>query len=239
MLNIKNHRWIRQIISLFIIIIITSSYCIPVHAEITIPTDLQNNLIFKTPITTEEQTELYRAWNNTPESVRNALNRRGVQIICTNVSNTYNNTVPYTNVTILGTYSPGARTVVQTNDGTWKVRSFNTQPYIAIQPSDDNMTNILYHEIGHCVSDCNPNPCQQFTLAQTEEFVQLYKKYRYVIASYDSISEINTYSSIEMFAESYRITMLNPAWLQINAPELLEYIYQSIDIFAKFEYDMA
>ena len=206
-----------------------------------VPQDLRSNITFIGTASYTEQARIYQVWNSLPESVRQQLIHRDMEIVLVNAQTENINTLCPSidpSINALGAYSQGGRTVVETDDG-WRVQSFHNRPRIYIQVgnlSDPAIT--LCHEIGHCVSDCNDDPRQQLSLAYTDEFCLLHDTYHATIATYDSTANANTYSPAETFAEAFRILMLDPSWLAVHCPDMFWYMSRATTTFESFEYQM-
>lgn len=92
---------------------------------------------------------------------------------------------------------------------------------------------VMNHELGHvvdvlygggqifdrCISGQN-----EFGASNTEEWTQLYKKYKTTIAGFGGLSKYEVYNAAEAFAESYGHYAKDPAKVRKAAPEIAAYI---------------
>ena len=90
---------------------------------------------------------------------------------------------------------------------------------------------IFFHEVGHFLDDIKYN--DTFKYSSGNAWRKLSKKERTAIAEYDNMSEQNTYNNQELFAEAFKIYMLDPDYVQGNAPKAYQIIEKAIAEAAK------
>ena len=85
------------------------------------------------------------------------------------------------------------------------------------------------HEIGHAIDDLyDTNKRTDYNASSSEAFISLSNKYNDVISGYDKLSQQNAYSDHEIYAECFRILVENPGYLYQNAPELFDYMVETV-----------
>lgn len=87
----------------------------------------------------------------------------------------------------------------------------------------------LLHEVGHIVD--MSSWIHQGTYARfsdTQEFQDMYGRYKSVVGSYSSMSSVNVYNSTEFFAESFLVAESDPMWLAERCPDLYDYLQNCI-----------
>ena len=201
--------------------------------------DLDECLTIIGTVSIHDRAMLYYAWSQIPMHIRARMHNRELEVIVVDINTIELNDMHEINNPTEGAVGyclTGARTVMQTDDG-WVVTEFHNHPRIYIQAGTNcSVANILRHEVGHFISDVNPDPRTTLGLARTDKFENLYNRYHDVIAYYDDEAHVNTYSAVEMFAESYRIYLANPTWLQNNAAPVYAYMQEASQEFYHFEY---
>ena len=85
---------------------------------------------------------------------------------------------------------------------------------------------IFFHEVGHFLDDINYNGT--FKYSSGNAWRKLSKKERTAIAEYDNMSDQNSYSDRELFAEAFKIFILDPDYLQDNAQNAYQIIEKAI-----------
>lgn len=204
--------------------------------------DLDECLTIIGTVSIHDRAMLYYAWSQIPMHIRARMHNRELEVIVVDINTIELNDMHEINNPTEGAVGyclTGARTVMQTDDG-WVVTEFHNHPRIYIQAGTNcSVANILRHEVGHFISDVNHDPRTTLGLARTDKFENLYNRYHDVIAYYDDEAHVNTYSAVEMFAESYRIYLANPTWLQNNAAPVYAYMQEASQEFYHFEYAKA
>lgn len=128
---------------------------------------------------------------------------------------------------VIGGLYYGASRLVY-SDGSVKKQ---TKSYIDMQGGiNSNLEITLYHELGHLVADYGGSASKNSSA--TDTMGVLYATYAPVVATYDNHASANCYSKSELFAESFRIYIQNPAWLMQYCPELYTYIDQCMMNYA-------
>lgn len=90
---------------------------------------------------------------------------------------------------------------------------------------------IFFHEVGHFLDDINYNGT--FKYSSCYAWRKLPKKEREAISGYDSISNQNTYNNQELFAEAFKVYVLDAEYLKENAPKAYKIIENAIAEAAK------
>ncbi len=86
--------------------------------------------------------------------------------------------------------------------------------------------NIFFHEVGHFLDDINYN--DTFKYSSSNAWCKLSKKERAAIAEYDNMSYQNNYNDREIFAEAFKIYIINADYLKENAPKAYQIIENAI-----------
>ena len=90
---------------------------------------------------------------------------------------------------------------------------------------------IFFHEVGHFLDDINYNGT--FKYSSCYAWRKLPKKEREAISGYDNLSNQNTYNNQELFAEAFKVYMLDAEYLKENAPKAYKIIENAIAEAAK------
>lgn len=85
---------------------------------------------------------------------------------------------------------------------------------------------IFFHEVGHFLDDINYNGT--FKYSSGNAWRKLPKKECAAISEYDNMSAQNSYNDRELFAEAFKIFILDPDYLQDNAPNAYQIIEKTI-----------
>lgn len=85
---------------------------------------------------------------------------------------------------------------------------------------------IFFHEVGHFLDDINYNGT--FKYSSSNAWRNLPKKEREAISGYDNMSSQNTYNNQELFAEAFKIYIVDAEYLKDNAPKAYKIIENAI-----------
>ena len=124
--------------------------------------------------------------------------------------------------------------IAVTHSGYWAQQG-SDNPAVALDPPwidihANRMTpGTVIHEAGH-VMDHLYEPGVTAWASRSEEFQQLYNRYKSAIAAVDYSASRNTYIPQEAFAECFRLRITNPSALMAISQELYAYVSRCCDL---------
>lgn len=162
-----------------------------------------------------EQTFL-KMWNKMPEQFQELLIKRKTTIqigFSTRQTASENGEISQVR-RVLGQYIPGNTIEAKIPLGE---KAFH---------SDLTFDDVFYHELGHYVDDIDHNGSFKFSNSKT--WKKIPKSEIKMIKEYDHQSWQNSYNNQELFAEAFKIYMLEPEYLIKNAPKTYKVIENAV-----------